>query len=121
MSLSQKLRIVTLACCAAGTAFWFYTFYFISQLPAGDGTGFQWIAEMPLSGIFLFLIVPALLLGIRDRTVPISTILAIIALILYAILWSQLLTEFADDDDQNAAAAAARLQASFSRQWDRLA
>ena len=76
MLSTRILRIVTLACCAVGTLFWLYTFYHISQLPPGDGTGFQWIAEVPLTGIFLLLTLPALALSRSDRTIAFATLLA---------------------------------------------
>lgn len=94
MTSIQTLRIVTLLCCAAGTAFLVYTFYYISQLPPGDGTGFQWIAEVPLAGIFLLLTLPALFLSISNRAVALAALLAVVSLVLYGLLWAQLLTEF---------------------------
>ncbi len=46
---SPVLRYIALASGIAGTLFWIYTFYWISKVPPGDGTGFQWIAEVPLT------------------------------------------------------------------------
>jgi len=91
---NQTLRLFTLGLCAAATAFWIYTFYAIAQLPEGDGTGFQWIAEMPLSAIFLFAVLPAAILSIFQKTIPVAAIFAVAAVILYAVLWMQLLEEF---------------------------
>lgn len=95
MSFDTMLRAVTIACCAGCTLFWLYTFYYIAQVPEGDGTGFQWLAEVPLTAIFLFITCPAILLSQFPRAMPIAAGLAITSVILFAILWSQLLAEFA--------------------------
>lgn len=95
MKYTLPLRIATLVMVAIGTAFWLYTFYHISNLPAGDGTGFQWLAEVPLTGIFGVLIVPALVLTISDRATPLAAALAASGLLAFFLLWRQLLTEFA--------------------------
>jgi hypothetical protein len=94
MAFGNQLRLIALGLCAAATLFWLYTFYHIAQLPAGDGSGFQWIAEVPLTGIFLFVILPAFGLAWFGRTVALAAGLAVIGIGLYAILWAQLLTEF---------------------------
>ncbi len=91
---NQTLRLVTLGLCAAATAFWGYTFYAIAQLPEGDGTGFQWIAEAPLTAIFLFAVLPAAIMSFFQKTIPVATMFAVTAVVLYAILWMQLLEEF---------------------------
>lgn len=91
----RNLRLTALLCGLASTAFWIYTFYFIAQVPPGDGTGFQWIAEMPLTMIWLFLAFPAVSLSLSKRMAAIAAGLGIASLIANAILWAQLLTEFA--------------------------
>jgi hypothetical protein len=88
-------RRIALTLALAGTAFWLYTFYGIAQVPAGDGTGFQWIAVMPLGMIFFGLTVPALILALRGRALNGAIALGALALILFALLWAQLLREFA--------------------------
>jgi hypothetical protein len=60
MSRPPRHRAVALAVASAGTLFWLYTFYGIAQVPIGDGSGFQWIAVMPLGLIFLVLTRPRL-------------------------------------------------------------
>lgn len=87
-------RRVALVCATAGTAFWIYTFHYISRLPAGDGSGFQWIAQVPLTGIFLFFMMPAFLLAIPRRTTWVAALLGALGAVLYAMLWAQLLSEF---------------------------
>src|SRR6185312_15601636 len=59
------LRAAALAVSIAGTLFWLYTFYGIAQVPAGDGSGFQWIAVMPLGFVFIAFTLPALILALR--------------------------------------------------------
>jgi hypothetical protein len=74
--------------------FWLYTFYGIAQVPAGDGTGFQWIAVMPLGMIFFVLTLPALVLGLRGRLLWLSLVLGCAGLAAFAALWMQVLNEF---------------------------
>ena len=92
--IQRKLRIAALAMCALGTGFWLYTFYYISQVPPGDGTGFQWLAEAPLTAIQVFMVLPAVLLSISNRAVAFAAGLAAVSLVAYGVLWAQLLTEF---------------------------
>jgi hypothetical protein len=56
MNFDAMLRAITIACRAGGTLFWLYTFYYIAQAPEGDGARFQWLAEVPLTAIFLRII-----------------------------------------------------------------
>jgi hypothetical protein len=85
---------LALAVAGAGTLFWLYTFYAIAQVPAGDGTGFQWIAVIPLGFVFLVLTLPALILALVGRTPFISLAFGVPGLAAFAWLWSQLLGEF---------------------------
>jgi len=52
------IRKFALAIASAGTVFWLYTFYAISRVSAGDGTGFQWLAAIPLGFIFVVFFLP---------------------------------------------------------------
>lgn len=88
------MRSLALAIAGAGTLFWLYTFYGIAQVPHGDGTGFQWIAVMPLGFIFLVLTLPALLLALKGRVLWLSLVLGGTGLVAFALLWRQLLSEF---------------------------
>jgi hypothetical protein len=90
----ERLRIAALVVAGAGTLFWLYTFYGIAQVPHGDGTGFQWIAVMPLGLIFFVLTLPALMLALRRRRLWLSLILGCASLVAFALLWRQLLSEF---------------------------
>ncbi len=89
-----RYRRLALACATAGTVFWIYTFAYISRLPIGDGSGFQWLAQVPLTAIFLFGMVPAFVLAIPRRTTWLAALFGIAGLIAYAIVWMQLLSEF---------------------------
>lgn len=75
-------------------AFWLYTFHYISRLPVGDGSGLQWIAQVPLTGIFLFFMLPAFVLAIPRRATWVAALFGVSGVILYAVLWAQLLSEF---------------------------
>jgi hypothetical protein len=83
-----------LPCCwRAGTLFWLYTFYGIAQAPAGDGTGFQWLAVMPLGILFFALVFPAMILGLLGRALRVAIVLGAVGLVALLSLWSQLLQE----------------------------
>jgi hypothetical protein len=88
------LRTFALLVSVGGTLFWLYSFYAIAQLPVGDGTGFQWIAVMPLGMIFLALTLPSLMLALNGRSLRFALALGCTGLVAFALLWSQLLTEF---------------------------
>ena len=92
---SPVLRYIALGSGIVGTLFWIYTFYWISKLPPGDGTGFQWIAEVPLTAVFIFLTFPAVILTLFSRTAWLAAILGILNLAAFATLWLQLTAEFA--------------------------
>jgi hypothetical protein len=93
-SRPPRQRVVALAIASSGTLFWLYTFYGIAQVPAGDHTGFQWIAVVPLGFIFLVLTLPALILALIDRFLWFSLVLGCVGLIAFAYLWNELLGEF---------------------------
>ena len=88
------LRIIALAIAGAGTLFWLYTFYAIAQVPAGDGTGFQWIAVVPLGFVFIVLTLPALVLAAAGRALRLAIAFGALGLAAFAWLWAELLTEF---------------------------
>jgi hypothetical protein len=88
------LRAAALAVSIAGTLFWIYTFYGIAQVPAGDGSGFQWIAVMPLGLIFLVLTLPALVCAWNGQFLWVALVLGCAGLIAFAYLWNELLGEF---------------------------
>jgi hypothetical protein len=94
LSRPPRQRSVALTVASAGTLFWLYTFYGIAQVPSGDGSGFQWIAVMPLGLIFLVLTLPALILALIDRLLWLSLVLGCVGLVAFAYLWNELLGEF---------------------------
>ena len=59
------LTLAAFAVAIAGTAFCIVEIYKTAQLPAGDGTGMQWVILTPLSMLFLFIVVPAFVTGMR--------------------------------------------------------
>ena len=79
------LRAAALAVSIAGTLFWLYTFYGIAQVPAGDGSGFQWIAVVPLGLVFFVFTFPFLWAAL---------VIGCAGLIAFALLWNELLGEF---------------------------
>ncbi len=93
--MTRGFRLVALVAVAIGTVFWLYTFYHIASLPAGDGTGFQWMGAVPLAGIFAICIVPSFFIALSGRTPVVAAALSVGGLVLFALLWMQLLSEFA--------------------------
>ena len=63
-------------------------------VPSGDGSGFQWLAVMPLGLVFLALTLPALALAASGRLLWPSLVLGCLGLLAFALLWKQLLNEF---------------------------
>jgi hypothetical protein len=88
------LRAGALAAAGAGTLFWLYTFHAIAQVPVGDGTGFQWLAVMPLGMVFLVFTLPSLILALSGRMLEIALPLGCVGLVAFALLWAELLREF---------------------------
>ena len=96
VKLSNQLDFHRLAAvvAAAGTLFWLYTFYAIDHVPMGDGTGFQWLAVIPLGAIFAGFFLPAWLLVAIGRLPRFTIVLGVCGLIAFAAVWAQLLAEF---------------------------
>lgn len=89
----DRLRIAAFAAAGAGTLFWLYTFVAIARAPMGDGSGLQWLAVVPLGGVFLFAILPGLVLAFFRKTAIISLFMGVIGLALFTKVWLELLTE----------------------------
>lgn len=81
------LRIAVLAVAAAGTLFFLYALYAIWTAPAGDGTGFNLLAVVPLGLIFLALTVPALILGREGRSLRSALVFGLLGLAAQQGLW----------------------------------
>ena len=88
------LRAAALTAAIAGLLFWFYTFYGIAQVPAGDGSGFQWIAVMPLGLVFIVFTLPALVCAWNNQFLWAALVLGCAGLVAFALLWKELLGEF---------------------------
>ena len=91
---SPHLRNFAAALAAAGLLFWLYTFYAIARVPQGDGSGFQWLAVIPLGGIILTLTLPSLVLVVIGRLLQLAAILGLLGLAAFGYVWLQLLAEF---------------------------
>jgi hypothetical protein len=91
---NSSLRAGALAVSIAGTLFWLYTFYGIAQVPAGDGSGFQWIAVVPLGLVFLVFTFPALVCAWSGRFLWAALVIGCVGLLAFALLWNELLGEF---------------------------
>ena len=91
---SVPLRAVALSVAFAGTLFWLYTFYGIAQVPVGDGSGFQWVAVIPLGLIFVVFTLPALVCGWKGHFLWVALVLGCAGFIAFGLLWKELLSEF---------------------------
>jgi hypothetical protein len=96
---SRHIALAVLALAAAETLFWAYTFYDIDRRTNPLGDGLEWIAEVPLTIIVLAGVAPAAVLGFAGlwwRWAGIAgALFAAGALVADAIIWPQILTEFA--------------------------
>ncbi len=79
------LRAAALAVSIAGTLFWLYTFYGIAQVPAGDGSGFQWIAVVPLGLVFFVFTFPALVCAWNGQFLWAALVIGCAGLIAFAL------------------------------------
>ncbi len=68
------LHIGALAVALVGTAFCGYVIYRTAQVPVGDGSGMQWVVLTPLTLLFVGLVVPAFLFGMRGLRRPAASI-----------------------------------------------
>jgi hypothetical protein len=95
LSTDLDYRKLAAANAAAGTLFWFYTFYVIGHLPLGDGTGLQWLAAVPLATIFAMFFLPAWILVAIGRFPRVALALGVCGLIAFVVVWAELLAEIA--------------------------
>lgn len=61
----MTLTVGALGVAVLGTLFCIVQIHRTAQLPTGDGSGMQWIILTPLSLLFVFLVVPAFVTGLR--------------------------------------------------------
>ncbi len=86
-----NFRKIAAGAAAAGTLFWLYTFYAIAHVSPGDGSGFQWLAVIPLGTIFGLFFLPVWLLVAIGRLPRFAAVFGLCGLIAFAIVWMQLL------------------------------
>jgi hypothetical protein len=96
---NKRLCLAVFVLAAAETLFWLYTFYFIGRHANPRGDGMEWLAEVPMTLIFLCGVVPALILGIAGRRFRWAAIAAALfvagAAIADVVIWTEILGEFA--------------------------
>jgi hypothetical protein len=96
---NNRLCQAVLAVAAVETLFWIYTFYFIDRHANPRGDGMEWLAEVPMTLIFLAGVLPAVILGLmgfRFRWAAIAGVLfAAGSAVADAVIWIQILGEFA--------------------------
>ena len=92
----QSARWTVLALAGAQTLFWIYTIYYVISHADPKGDGFQFVAIMPMSFIFILLVLPALMMGLNRRETPrVPAILCLLGIAANFIVWGQILSEFA--------------------------
>ena len=93
----SRLRALVLLGAVAETLFWFWTFSYIGARANPMGDGMEWLAEVPMSLIFVFFTLPALRLARRGqgRSLWIAAVLVLVSAGANAFLWSEIVAEFA--------------------------
>jgi hypothetical protein len=96
---NKRLSHFVLAVVAAEVLFWGYTFIYIGRHANPRGDGMEWMAEVPMTMIVLFGVVPAVLLAIAGlwfRWLGIAgALFAAGALVADVVIWTEILGEFA--------------------------
>ena len=93
----SPLRALVFLGAGAETLFWLWTFRYIAARANPRGDGMEWLAEVPMSMIFLLLTLPALRLAWRGqgRSLWIAAALVLVSAAANALIWSEIVTEFA--------------------------
>jgi drug/metabolite transporter (DMT)-like permease len=94
MPSKRALQLTGLICGLVGTVFLGYTLNYIDRLPNGDGSGFKWMMSFLLYGIWMLFCLPAMLLSPVKKVAMLSAGFGIVAIVSYALLWSEFLFEF---------------------------
>ncbi len=95
--VAEFARYITIALAGAQTAYWLYTFRLIAVNANPMGDGIEFAAIVPFGMIFLALVVPALMLGLRGRMLPLAAALAVVGLILNVLLFIEIASELTHD------------------------
>ena len=91
----SRLRTLVLIGAGAETLFWFWTFSYIGARANPMGDGMEWLAEVPMTAIFLALTLPALLLARRGqgRSLILAAVLVLASAAANALIWSEIVAE----------------------------
>jgi hypothetical protein len=95
----RRLCIVALGLAAAETLFWLYTFYHIDRHANPRGDGLEIMAAVPMTLIFVIGVLPGLIFSLLGLRYSLAAAIAVIcvggAAIADAVIWTQILQEFA--------------------------
>ncbi len=95
----RRLPAIVVAAAAAETLFWLYTFSYIGARANPKGDGMEWLAAVPMTLIFVVLVLPAFAaaaLGWRFALAgKIALGFAVVAAIADAVVWTQIVGELA--------------------------
>ena len=95
--VAEFARYITIALAGAQTAYWLYTFRLVAVNSNPQGDGLEFAAIVPFGMIFLALVVPAFMLGLRGRMLPLAAALAVVGLILNVLLFVEIASELTHD------------------------
>jgi uncharacterized membrane protein YpjA len=93
----KSARWTIMAIAAAQAVFWLYTIYYVIARANPKGDGFELVAIMPMSLIFLVFVLPAFLKARAGRSLKAAAILCLIGLAANFFVWAQILSELAPD------------------------
>jgi len=91
----KSARWTILAIAGAQAMFWLYTIYYVIARANPKGDGFELVAIMPMSLIFLVFVLPAFLKARAGRSLKAAAILCLIGLAANFFVWAQILSELA--------------------------
>ncbi len=92
-------RTAAFTAAGAETLLWLYSFRYIAIHANPRGDGMEWLAAVPVTGVFLVLVLPALIAAVigcwLQRAAQIAAVLAALAAVLDTVVWVQIAAEFA--------------------------
>jgi hypothetical protein len=95
--IAQFVRYLIVALAGAQAAYWLYTFRLIAVNANPMGDGMEFVAIVPFGLVFLALVAPSLMLGMRGRMLPLGAALAVAGLVLNVLLFLEVASELTGD------------------------
>ncbi|GGC60677.1 hypothetical protein GCM10010994_19120 [Chelatococcus reniformis] len=92
---TTRIQILSLVAGGLQTAFWIYTFVVIGRTANPMGDGMELVALVPMTMIWACLTLPATVLSIWRRSVPLALLLHLVAIAAFGWIWSEISAELA--------------------------